>query len=265
MIVCDEGVIVDFFLEEMCSWLLCKFLVMLVELFNVVVFKCEMLVELFVVDVGFKVLEMFDEFLVFVEVFWVVIDDICIESKVFDFLKIEKMDEKVLVCFLDGEDFIIIVLLLSWFVDWFGGIYDDDWIESDGVVVYVLKLKFIEFDWVEEMKLLIMLFDDNEELFWFCIWDDGFFENIVSISGLVNLGIENDDVLNNECIFFVLFCVLGVVVVMKEIVSVIGLVELIIGKLEEWSMLRMLVLLCNEWDVMVLVILIEKRKLYLVC
>lgn len=221
--------------------------------------------ELFAVDAGFKASEMLDELPAFVEVLWAVIDDICIESEVFDFLKTEKTDEKVSVCPLDGEDFITTVLLLSWSVDWFGGIYDDDWTESDGVAVYALKPKSTELDWADETKSLIMLLDDNEELLWLCTWDDGFFENIASISGSVNPGIENDDASNNERTLPAPLCVLGVAVVTKEIASVIGSVEPTIGKPEEWSTLRMLVLLRNEWDVTVLVILTEKRKLYLVC
>lgn len=221
--------------------------------------------ELFAVDAGFKASEMPDELPAFVEVLWAVIDDICIESKVFDFLKTEKTDEKASVCPLDGEDFITTVLLLSWSVDWFGGIYDDDWTESDGVAVYALKPKSTELDWADETKSLIMLLDDNEELLWLCTWDDGFLENIASISGSVNPGIKNDDASNNERTLPAPLCVLGVAVVTKEIASVIGSVEPTTGKPEEWSTLRMLVLLRNEWDVTVLVILTEKRKLYLVC
>lgn len=181
------------------------------------------------------------------ELFW------CFDNRLF----IEKVKVNVLldelfknVVEFDSMVFVVIIFFVE-FIVIFCVIGDMICKEFEGFV-------FLEFNCIMVVEFMLLVFDE-EVLFWFL--DNELFVNKVNVSGLVNLVIESDEVFNIECIFFVVFWVMGFEVVMNDIVIVIGFVELMIVKLVDWRMVRMLVLLRSEVSVVVLVLLIEKRWL----
>lgn len=106
--------------------------------------------------------------------------------------------------------------------------------------------------------LSTVLVDDKDAMLWF---DNEFLVNKAKLSGSVNPAIENVDASSSER---TLLGTLGalVVVVMNDSASVIGSVEPTTGKLEDWSMVRMPVLLCSEVGEDVLVLLTEMTRLH---
>lgn len=116
----------------------------------------------------------------------------------------------------------------------------------------------LELDWTEVAELVSLLLDD-EALLWFLA--NELLVNKANVSGSVNPVIESDEASSSERTLFAALWVLGAAVVTNDSASVIDSVEPTIGKLEDWRMVRMLVLLRSEVGVVVLVLLTEMRWL----
>lgn len=129
-----------------------------------------------------------------------------------------------------------------------------DWVTRKELEKFVsIKLDaFALYDGV----MTLLLDDKLDSMLWF---DSDSLVNNAKVRGSVNPAIENVEAPSNDR---TLLGTLGVsVVVTKDIASVIGSVEPVTGKLEDWSMVRMPVLFWSKVGEDVLVLLTERRRL----
>lgn len=121
-----------------------------------------------------------------------------------------------------------------------------DWVTRKELEKFVsIKLDAFE---LYDGVMTLLLDDKLDSMLWF---DSDSLVNNAKVRGSVNPAIENVEAPSNDR---TLLGTLGVsVVVTKDIASVIGSVEPVTGKLEDWSMVRM--------PVPVLVLLTERRRL----
>ena len=129
-----------------------------------------------------------------------------------------------------------------------------DWVTRKELEKFVsIKLDALE---LYDGVMTLLLDDKLDSMLWF---DSDSLVNNAKVRGSVNPAIENVEAPSNDR---TLLGTLGVsVVVTKDIANVIGSVEPVTGKLEDWSMVRMPVLFWSEVDEDVLVLLTEKRRL----